>query len=179
MNPRTRPRTALAPPPDPGLSPPAMRRDAHPRRPPFAARSVAARAVRPLLAVAAVAVAVGGTGCQSVHRRLTIQTEPPGALVLVDGRRIGFSPASVSYDYYGTREITLVKDGFQTETFLQPNKPPLYQIPPADFVTDNFLPGQVEDRRVIRKRLRPVVQVPTEGVLERADDLRGRSQVGG
>ena len=131
----------------------------------------------PLLFCALACVAA--TGCNSVHRRLTVQSDPPGALVLVDGRRVGFTPASVSFDYYGTREITLVKDGFETEKFLTPIKPPLYQIPPADFVTDNFLPGQVEDRRVIRRRLRPRVVAPTGDVLGRADELRSRARTGG
>ena len=138
-----------------------------------------ARAARrlPALCVAVAAVA-GSCGCQSVHRRLTVQSDPPGALVLVDGRRIGFTPASVTFDYYGAREITLVKDGFETERFLAPVKPPLYQIPPADFVSDNFLPGQVEDRHVVRRRLRPRTTAATEDVLGRADALRSRAQTG-
>ena len=135
------------------------------------------RRLPPILLAAAALLAA--TGCQSVHRRLTVQSDPPGALVLVDGKRIGFTPASVSFDYYGTREVTLVKDGFETEKFLTPVKPPAYQVPPADFVSDNFLPGQVEDRRVIRKRLRPRVVAPTGDVLNRADELRSRARTGG
>jgi len=121
------------------------------------------------------AVLLLGTGCQSTHRRLTIDSQPRGALVLVDGERIGFTPASISYDYYATRRITLVKDGFETQSWLQPVKPPLWQIPPADLVTDNFLPWQAEDRRVVRRRLMPKTLARTEDVLGRADDLRSRS----
>ena len=132
----------------------------------------------PLLAAAVLLVA-GTAGCNSVHRRLTVQSDPPGALVLVDGQRIGFTPASVSFDYYGTREITLVKDGYETERFNTPVKPPAYQVPPVDFVSDNLLPTQVEDRRVIRRRLRPRVVAPTGDVLQRADELRSRARTGG
>ena len=137
----------------------------------------APRPARRLLALAATAVLLG-PGCQSVHRRLTIRSEPPGALVYVDGERIGFTPASISYDYYATRRIELVKDGFETETWLQPVAPPAYQIPPVDFITDNFLPRQVEDRRVVSRRLRPKALARTEDVLGRADELRSRSRTG-
>ena len=143
---------------------------------------MAARPARRPPARVALACAAAGlvalNGCQSVHRRLTVQSDPPGALVLVDGKRVGFTPASVSFDYYGTREITLVKDGFETERFLQPIAPPAYQVPPVDFVSDNFLPGQVEDRRVVRRRLRPRTVAPTGDVLGRANDLRSRARTG-
>ena len=68
-----------------------------------------------------------------------------------------------------------MKDGFETQTFLQPIQPPLWQLPPAEFVTDNLLPGQVEDRHVVRRRLVPKTQARTEDVLGRADELRSRS----
>ena len=136
----------------------------------------AARAPRRLFPLFAALLWLTATGCRSTHRRLTIDSEPRGALVLVDGRQIGFTPASISYDYYATRRITLVKDGFETQSFLQPLRPPLWQIPPADFITDNFLPRQVEDRRVVRRRLVPKTMARTEDVLGRADELRGRSR---
>ena len=145
-----------------------------PRRPrPAAGRPGSApRAATALLAAGVLSL---GVGCQSTHRRLTVDSQPRGALVLVDGREIGFTPASISFDYYATRQITLVKDGFETQTFLQPIKPPLWQLPPAEFVTDNLLPGQVEDRHVVRRRLVPKTLARTEDVLGRADELRSRS----
>ncbi|QDT17035.1 PEGA domain-containing protein [Alienimonas californiensis] len=152
----------------------------HPRRTsrPAGGRPAVRRraAIARLWALAAAATLLG-SGCNSVHRRLTIDSQPRGALVMVDGERIGYTPASISYDYYATRRITLVKDGYETQSFLQPIEAPWWQIPPADFVTDNFLPHQVEDRRVIFRNLAPKVLAPTEDVLIRADDLRNRSQL--
>ncbi len=129
------------------------------------------------LSLLAAAVLVSATGCNSTHRRLTIDSQPPGALVLVDGERVGFTPASISYDYYATRRITLVKDGFETQSFLQPVAAPWWQRPPLNFVTDNLWPVQIEDRRIVRRKLLPKVLPPTEDVLIRADELRGRSQM--
>ena len=126
----------------------------------------------------AAALLPASAGCQSVHRRLTVTSDPPGALVLVDGEELGFTPASMSFDYYGTRRITLIKDGYERETFLAPVEPPLYQVPPFDFLSDNFLPRTVTDRQVVGRRLRPRVIEPTGDVLDRARQLRGASQVG-
>ena len=40
--------------------------------------------------------------------------------------------------YYGTRNITLSKPGFQTLTVEQPQRTPWYQIFPFEFFSDNF-----------------------------------------
>ena len=64
-------------------------------------------------------VALGGlSGC--VERRYTLRTNPPGAQVIVNGEEIGPTPVSRSFTYYGDREITLMLDGYQTQTIIQP-----------------------------------------------------------
>ena len=57
------------------------------------------------------------TGC--VRRRLTVRTFPAGAQVFVDDQEIGITPCSASFVYYGTRKITVMKDGYRTETLFQ------------------------------------------------------------
>src|SRR5205814_5476383 len=79
--------------------------------------------------------AVLSNGC--MHRRLTIRSEPPGAAVLVDGEEVGFTPTSIDYTYYGTREITLQKDGYKTLTTPVKLATPWYQVFPLEIVTDN------------------------------------------
>ncbi|HQI29243.1 MAG TPA: PEGA domain-containing protein, partial [Sedimentisphaerales bacterium] len=39
------------------------------------------------------------TGC--VERRLTIYTEPPGAIVTLNDQEIGVSPVTVPFNWYG------------------------------------------------------------------------------
>ena len=55
-------------------------------------------------------MALASTGC--VERRYTIRSNPPGALVYVNGEEIGTTPVSRSFTYYGDRDITLIQDGF-------------------------------------------------------------------
>jgi hypothetical protein len=58
--------------------------------------------------------------CGCVQRRMTIRSDPPGALVYVDDYEIGNTPVSTDFVYYGTRKIRLVKDGYETLTVRQP-----------------------------------------------------------
>ena len=89
------------------------------------------------------------TGC--VHRRVTVRTDPPGAQVMVGEREIGYSPASFDFTWYGTEEITLMKDGYEIESHLVKIPRPWYQIPPLDLVSDNLLPGRVKDHHHRRR----------------------------
>jgi hypothetical protein len=116
---------------------------------------------------------VACTGC--IHRRMTITSNPPGAQVLVDGEPIGYTPTSVDFTYYGTREVTLIKDGYKTVTALEKLSTPWYQIPPLEFVTDNLWPMKIRDQRLFHYELDPQTIEPTDTLLERADSLRNRA----
>jgi hypothetical protein len=103
---------------------------------------------------------------------MTIRTNPPGAMVYIDDNPIGLTPISTNHVYYGTRRIRLVKDGYQTETIYQPVSPPWYEIPPLDFFAENFVPGEIRDHHVFDYQLTPQMLVPTDQVLDRAEQLR-------
>ena len=110
------------------------------------------------------------TGC--VQRRMTVRTNPPGALLYVDDYEIGTTPVSLPFTYYGTRKFRLVKDGYETLTEMRSIPPPWYEIVPIDFVAETFVPGQIRDQRTLDFQLRPQAVVPTEQLLSRAEDLR-------
>jgi hypothetical protein len=116
-------------------------------------------------------------GC--VSRRLMVQSNPPGAMVLVEGREIGYTPTAVDFTYYGKREITLIKDGYETTTQLVPVRTPWYQLPGVDFFTDNLLPFRVTDRRTAAFDLQPKQMVPNQELLNRGQELRNQAQIPG
>ena len=133
--------------------------------------------VRPTFAVFLLLIAVCSmSGC--VSRRMTIRSDPPGALVQLDSERIGYTPTSVDFTYYATREITLSKPGFETLTIQQPVPSPWYQKPPFDFISDNFLFHHLTNRHEFMYRLRPKAYVGEDELLERAGGIRTQSQVG-
>src|SRR6195952_804095 len=74
-----------------------------------------------------------------VRRRLNVLTNPPGALVYVDNQQIGTTPCSVDFIYYGTREIRLIKPGYETLTVNQPIPAPWYEYVGLDFVSENLV----------------------------------------
>ena len=113
-------------------------------------------------------------GC--VRRRLNVRSNPPGALVYVDNQQIGTTPCSVDFTYYGTREIRLVKPGYETLTVNQPVPAPWYQVPPLDFVSENLTPAKIRDNRTVSFNLAPQLVVPTEQLLGRASQLRQETQ---
>jgi len=109
-------------------------------------------------------------GC--VQRRMTVRSEPPGALVYVDDYQIGTTPVSTDFIYYGTRKIRLVKDGYETLTVRQPFPIPWYEIFPLDFVTENLWPWEIRDERVVDLAMTPAASTPPESVVARAEQAR-------
>lgn len=146
---------------------------AHPGRP-AGGSGVARRVVLLLLAILPTWV---GAGC--VHRRMTVTSNPPGARVLVDGEDAGLTPVSVDFTYYGTREITLIKDGYETLTVMQPVATPWYQIAPVpEFFSDNFALTNVTDRHHFQYDMQRQQQAPRRELLDRANSLRMEAKIG-
>src|SRR5262245_46913960 len=77
-------------------------------------------------------------GC--VERRFVVYSDPPGAVVLRNGRPIGATPADDEFVYYGKYKLTLIRDGFETMNVEQPIAAPWYAYPPFDFIAENLLP---------------------------------------
>ena len=103
---------------------------------------------------------------------MTIRSNPPGALVYVDDYQLGTTPVSHDFVYYGTRKIRLVKDGYETLTVRQPFPIPWYEIFPLDFVTENLIPWEVRDERVVDLVMTPAASTPPEMVVARAEQAR-------
>jgi hypothetical protein len=115
------------------------------------------------------------SGC--VTRRFTIESDPPGAMVFVNGEQVGQTPVVGHYFvYYGTYKFTLVREGYETLTVEQCIDPPWYQYPGIDFFAENFNPWRITDDRTFRYQLIPLRAVRHDEVLGRAAELRQRGQ---
>ena|SRR5436190_2500136 len=131
---------------------------------------------RLIVAACMIASCMVTTGC--VRRRLTVRTNPPGAQVFVDDQEIGTTPCSAAFVYYGTRKITLMKDGYRTETIFQKIPPPWYELPPLDFLVENVVPLEQRDERIVDVQLVPEELVPQQKLLDRAQSLRDSARTG-
>ena len=103
---------------------------------------------------------------------MTIRTNPPGAQVFVDDQEVGTTPCSTGYVYYGTRKVTVIKDGYKTETVYHKFSSPWYQFPPLDFITENLYPREIRDERIVDVTLAPQEVVPEAALRARAEGLR-------
>ena len=115
-------------------------------------------------------------GC--VERRFVIVSDPPGALVLMNGQPLGATPVDGHFLYYGKYQFTLIKDGYETLQVEEKFRPPWYEYAPLDFVSENLYPGKIEDvRRPGMYRLSPRLQPRTDALFGQAEQLRqkGRS----
>lgn len=131
---------------------------------------------RVLFCLAAGVALVAPTGC--VRRRLTIRSNPSGALVYVDKQEVGVTPVSTPFTYYGTREVEIFAEGFEPLRVKQPVPAPWYQIPPLDFFAENLWPGEIRDERQLQFELQPQQVHPPEKLMERAENLRGSHRGG-
>ena len=84
-------------------------------------------------------------GC--VERRYVVTSEPPGALVLRNGVPIGLTPVDDFFIYYGSYDLTLIKDGYETLPAKVKIDAPWYQYPPLDFVAGKKAAGGTGARR--------------------------------
>ncbi len=114
----------------------------------------------------------GQIGCNSVKRRLIVRTQPEGALVSIDRQPVGYSPVSVPFTYYGTRQIQLEMDGFETIDVQERIAPPFYDSFPMSFITENFSPRERRDNRVLDFQLVPKQQTNESQLIERANRTR-------
>jgi PEGA domain len=122
---------------------------------------------------AAVLVLLLVGGC--VRRTLTIETEPQGAIVVLNDQEIGTSPASIDFTWYGDYDVVLRKPGFQTLHTHTVVRTPWYQMPPIDFFFDVLWPGRIHDHRRAAFTLEPWVAPDPEEVVKRANELRKRA----
>ena len=109
---------------------------------------------------------------------MTVVSNPPGGLVYLDNQEIGVTPVATPFTHYGTREVTVVRDGYETVTVSNRVDAPWYQYPPIDFFVENLWPWEVRDERIVEVELQPQRIVPTQELLDRANTLRGSSQQG-
>lgn len=108
-------------------------------------------------------------GC--VERRLTVNTEPQGALVFLNDEEIGTSPVTVSFEWYGDYNVRISKEGYETLNTHRDLKGPWYDSSPFDFFA-MLIPKRTVDSYEWTFELAPKQQIDQEELLRRADELK-------
>lgn len=110
------------------------------------------------------------SGC--VRRVMLIRSDPEGALVTVDRQAVGHTPVAVPFTYYGTREIRLEKDGYESIESKQRIRAPWYDWVPISFITNHFSFRELRDNRTFDYTLRPKPITDESALRDRADQMR-------
>jgi hypothetical protein len=109
-------------------------------------------------------------GC--VERKLTINTDPQGATVILNDQEIGVSPVTVPFNWYGDYWVRINKDGYQTLNTHRKLKAPLHDHLPFDFVAQILYPGQIVDAYEWTFELAPKEYPTREQLIENGAKLR-------
>jgi hypothetical protein len=114
-------------------------------------------------------------GC--VERRLTVTSEPEGALAYLNNQEIGRTPVTRDFNWYGNFDVQLRKEGYQTRKTSKHVTAPWWQWPPIDLLAE-VLPLRLHDDRTIAFTLKPASTQPADPValLDRATELRSKLQ---
>lgn len=135
-----------------------------------------AESMRSLIALSFCLMIALQVGC--IQRRLTVRSNPPGALVYIDDIEVGTTPVSVPFTYYGTRTIRLEKDRYKTVEVQQKINAPWYQIPPLDLFAEILTPKEIRDEREVKIDMQPLEPTNETEVLGRANQIRQNAQNG-
>lgn len=112
-------------------------------------------------------------GC--VQRKLTINSDPPGAVVTMNDREVGRTPLTTDFIWYGDYDVQVRKDGFQTINKPQPLPAPWWQCPPIDLLAE-LMPWHPTDRRTLNYKLTPLQpeDVDANTLISRSGVLRSQ-----
>lgn len=121
-----------------------------------------------------VLTAVIGGGC--VERRLTINTQPPGAIVTLNDEEIGTSPVTVSFNWYGDYCVRISKEGYETLNTHKELKGPWYDSFPFDFFAQIASAKRKTDKYEWTFVLEEKKQINPQELAEKAQQLRKELQ---
>lgn len=121
------------------------------------------------------------TGC--VERRIYLRSQPAGADVYIDGEFIGQTrpedhedgPLYANFVFYGAREYTIRKRGYETIGGVVELEMPWYEYPPVDFFSEVLAPWRITDEHEIDIKLQKAKPADVEELYKSAKDFRYNS----
>jgi len=113
------------------------------------------------------------SGC--VERKLTINTEPQGALIVLNDEEIGLSPVTVGFNWYGDYKVRANKRGYAILNTHRELEGPLYDKFPFDFFAEILWPGRIVDEYEWTFEMVPYEAPNREQLIETAQEVKTRA----
>ena len=104
---------------------------------------------------------------------MTITSDPPNALVYLNGQEAGRTPIQRDYTWYGNYDVQVRADGHQTLKTEKQLTAPWWQWPPFDFFAE-LMPWHPTDRQAMHFTLKPAepANTPPETLIGRATQMQ-------
>jgi len=113
------------------------------------------------------------TGCYGqVQRTITIESEPPGAVLWLNDNEVGRTPCTVPFTWYGTYGIRLEYPGYEPLVTTAGVRAPWWEWIPLDLASETVAPGVHEDAHAFRFALKKAEPADPNSLRERAEALR-------
>jgi hypothetical protein len=112
-------------------------------------------------------------GC--VEQTLSIDSNPPGALVYLNDQEVGRTPLTRDFKWYGDYDIQLRQEGYETLSTHHMLAAPAWNWVPLDLFA-YIIPVTFKDHKSLSYSLKPMdpsKDQPTE-LVERAESLKGQ-----
>lgn len=122
-----------------------------------------------ILSIALIAAMQWGCARQS----LTITSDPPGAMVVLNDEEFGRTPVTRPFTWYGTYDVQVRKEGFQTLDTDGVLIAPWWNWVPLDLIAQAF---PLHDRQKLHYQLRPATTQPADDqqLLQRASEAKAK-----
>ncbi|MCK5472874.1 MAG: PEGA domain-containing protein [Planctomycetes bacterium] len=124
-----------------------------------------------LITFGLIALVLGGC----VERKLTINTNPQEALVILNDEEIGTSPVTVSFEWYGDYGVRIQKQGYETLQTHRQLKAPWYDKFPFDFFAGVLNPRRIVDSYEWTFELSPYQPPAREDLIDAAHKFQGQA----
>ena len=120
-----------------------------------------------IVAVAFAAAIVAGC----IQRTITIESDPSGALVHLNDEEVGRTPVTVPFTFYGTYDVRVEKDGYQTLNTPQKAEAEWFEAPGPDLFVE-LMPWTTKAELQWHFALDPLGPVSEEILLDHARQMR-------
>ena len=109
------------------------------------------------------------SGC--VERKLTINTEPQGAIISLNDEEIGTSPVTVGFNWYGNYKVRATRPGHEILDTNRKLTPPAHDQFPLDFFA-TLWPGRITDEYEWTFKLTPYKTPDRDQLIRDAQALK-------
>lgn len=112
-------------------------------------------------------------GC--VERKLTVVSEPEGAIVWLNDEEVGTTPVTVNFNWYGDYNVRIEKDGYAILNTHRELERPAHDRFPLDFFAEVLTPERIVDETIWTFELAPYKPASHDALVKAATAMQKKA----